>query len=1032
MVITDASKRRDTADKLIGLLDEHQIILQAVLTAHDPLSPVFTTAAWQAVNATAAKLWPALCEGLSEAFADRGSTATGVGEPDDRSAQLDRYALQQAWAACWRNRVSIGLLYRAGLSQPSTQAEALRLRNLTLERWAKEPGAQGDPRWRSLVDFLMAERPDAAGVPNLGTNTRLRGSIRLRYCLAYHYRNGASLAHLMYQAARQPGASQYQRRVELMRAVKTAEIEGRNWRRLGVTDFSLLSQAARVLLLESPEIWPVLLARSLHEDGGFEARAQALVLERKRLDKVLMDLMRAIRARRLGEVDALLAQIPDTPVAKALCRDLPQQPWELQDVQSHASMRADFGPWVPMSAAALKRLEPFAPHHLPAWWAMTPSEVAAAVCRGELTPGQDPSTLRAKITRQDLAPMQRAWSLEEQLRLIASGAGNLLPSECEAWKQMPLEQVVPALETMGYAGWGMLAKRLRSLPDARPWIELMAQATKASGGSLERACELRELAQRAIEMNWRDRWEYGWGRWVVAAWGCPGWDVVEEVALEHTTPLKDAVALFSSSRMPLVPGAFQEVLARSLHREGSLPKRALEGIKLWLLRDPLAARALVQHAPVDWLERLARNASTPLQTIDVLMGSSHAKVQSLAWRNRMNRTKDAQELKTLATHMPPGLGKVRSLSRWLGEEEERPVALVLACRRSTDRLAELSRRLGQDAFIQACAQAQSALTAKADATKDSRARREAAMLEFIPALGLDFVDLMHQVMALADPKALAGHKLDHAYQEAQIPKRSGGMRTILMPRLVVKDAQRMVLDKLVQPLGAHDAACGFIPDRSIVDNAKPHVGQPVVVNADISNCFPSVRWSLVLAALRRELGDRLSPTAISLLVDLCTARGALPVGSPASPALLNLVLRRTDEVLQAAAENIGAKYTRYADDLTFSGDRRVVGLLRTAQRTLGQIGLVLDPKKTNIFRRGRRQMVTGLVVNEQVAVPREVRRQMRAAVHRVEQGVSLEDGQTVEQLKGRLAFLSMVHEPHARTIRARLDAALAKGADHAV
>ena len=280
--------------------------------------------------------------------------------------------------------------------------------------------------------------------------------------------------------------------------------------------------------------------------------------------------------------------------------------------------------------------------------------------------------------------------------------------------------------------------------------------------------------------------------------------------------------------------------------------------------------------------------------------------------------------------------------------------------------------------------------------------------------------------SMADPKAPAGHKLDHTYTEHQIPKRDGSLRTINAPHPAVKEAQRLLLDQLIQPLGAHEAACGFVPLRSIVDNAQPHVGQAVVVNAAISNCFPSVRWSLVLGALRRELGDRLSSTAISMLVDLCTARGALPVGSPVSPALLNLALRHTDEVLQAAATRVGANYTRYADDLTFSGDRRAVGLLRTAQRTLAQIGLKLDPKKTNIFRRGRRQMVTGLVVNDQVAVPRALRRQMRAAVHRVEQGQSLEDGQTIDQLQGHLAFVAMVHEPHAEKLRARLNAALGR------
>jgi hypothetical protein len=75
-------------------------------------------------------------------------------------------------------------------------------------------------------------------------------------------------------------------------------------------------------------------------------------------------------------------------------------------------------------------------------------------------------------------------------------------------------------------------------------------------------------------------------------------------------------------------------------------------------------------------------------------------------------------------------------------------------------------------------------------------------------------------------------------------------------------------------------------------------------------------------------------------------------------------------------------------------------------------------------------VVTGLVVNDQVAVPRALRRQMRAAVHRVEQGRELDDGQTIEQLEGRLAFVAMVHEPHAHALRARLHAALGLAPTH--
>jgi retron-type reverse transcriptase len=160
-----------------------------------------------------------------------------------------------------------------------------------------------------------------------------------------------------------------------------------------------------------------------------------------------------------------------------------------------------------------------------------------------------------------------------------------------------------------------------------------------------------------------------------------------------------------------------------------------------------------------------------------------------------------------------------------------------------------------------------------------------------------------------------------------------------------------------------------------------------------------------------------------MLVDICTAEGGLPVGAPTSPTLLNRVLWRSDEVLAQAAEQRGLRYTRYADDLTFSGSDTAVQMLGVARRTLAQIGLALDPKKTNIFRRGRRQMVTGLVVNQQVSVPRHIRRRLRAAVHRVEQGgVAQWDGaeQSAAALRGRVAFVKMVHAQEGRALLRRL------------
>ena len=109
--------------------------------------------------------------------------------------------------------------------------------------------------------------------------------------------------------------------------------------------------------------------------------------------------------------------------------------------------------------------------------------------------------------------------------------------------------------------------------------------------------------------------------------------------------------------------------------------------------------------------------------------------------------------------------------------------------------------------------------------------------------------------------------------------------------------------------------------------------------------------------------------------------------------------------------------------MTFSGDDNAVALLGVAKRTLSQIGLVLDAKKTNIYRRGRRQIVTGLVVNDRVSVPRRLRRRMRAAVHAVEQGKAPTwhgQEESISALRGRIAYLRSVNGEEGERLLSRL------------
>lgn len=303
--------------------------------------------------------------------------------------------------------------------------------------------------------------------------------------------------------------------------------------------------------------------------------------------------------------------------------------------------------------------------------------------------------------------------------------------------------------------------------------------------------------------------------------------------------------------------------------------------------------------------------------------------------------------------------------------------------------------------------------------------RSRAYFELLTILDISALRPLAACLARMDREAPSGHRFDNQYVHWELPKRSGGKRVVSAPDPVLKRLQRAILDAILSPLGQHESAHGFVPKRSIVSNASPHVGKSIVTNCDIKNCFPSVSWKHVLGVCRRDLSESFSDVTISTLVDICTANGGLPIGAPTSPALLNRVLLRTDEILSKAAHLAACDYTRYADDLTFSGDDTAVKLIAIAEGVLKSIGLDLDPKKTNIYRRGRRQIVTGLAVNERVSVPRRIRRRLRAAVHAIEQGRDTHwhgKPQTKAALAGRIAFVKGVNENEGHDLMLRLTA----------
>jgi retron-type reverse transcriptase len=220
------------------------------------------------------------------------------------------------------------------------------------------------------------------------------------------------------------------------------------------------------------------------------------------------------------------------------------------------------------------------------------------------------------------------------------------------------------------------------------------------------------------------------------------------------------------------------------------------------------------------------------------------------------------------------------------------------------------------------------------------------------------------------------------YTERSIRKRSGGRRILQIPDSATRDLQRAILHRVLAGLKAHPAACAYERGKSICDNARPHVGKAVVVKLDLVNFFGATKTDRV-ERLFRILGWDAEATAV--LTRLTTHAGGLPQGVSTSPRLSNLVNRLMDVQIQHLVNRSKGQYTRYADDITISFPKdyphRVRGIVQQTDRLVGRFGYVIHVEKTRILRSHARQIITGLVVNKKLSLPRELRRKIRAAKH---------------------------------------------------
>ncbi|TXF74979.1 reverse transcriptase domain-containing protein [Chryseobacterium sp.] len=237
-------------------------------------------------------------------------------------------------------------------------------------------------------------------------------------------------------------------------------------------------------------------------------------------------------------------------------------------------------------------------------------------------------------------------------------------------------------------------------------------------------------------------------------------------------------------------------------------------------------------------------------------------------------------------------------------------------------------------------------------------------------------------------KTLAHPKSKNRYHSFEIKKKNGGMRTIHAPQPELKVVLQCINLMFQTVFTPHSAAYGFVKDASVVDNANLHCGNNYVFNIDLKDFFPSIEIGRVLNRLsfppfnfnkengREELGNYIAwlaceNTIVERLVDgkiQKAEKRVLPQGSPLSPILTNIICERLDRRLTGLAKRFGVKYSRYADDITFSSMQNVYQEEGAFRKELGRIVsdqyFIINQDKVRLQKSGTRQEVTGITVNE--------------------------------------------------------------------
>ena len=291
------------------------------------------------------------------------------------------------------------------------------------------------------------------------------------------------------------------------------------------------------------------------------------------------------------------------------------------------------------------------------------------------------------------------------------------------------------------------------------------------------------------------------------------------------------------------------------------------------------------------------------------------------------------------------------------------------------------------------------------------------------------------------------------YIEFEIPKKSGDARSIKAPTDKLKQLQRRLADLLNE---SFDEICsknkqrkslshGFRRNHSIITNARNHKNKRHVFNIDLQDFFPSINFGRIRGFFIKNNHFNLGPKAATVIAQIACHDNKLPQGSPCSPIISNLIGHLLDIRMVNLAKKTKCTYSRYADDLTFSTNKKnfpeKIAIMKNENdwiagkfliKEIEKVGFSLNEKKTSMQYRTSRQMTTGLIVNKKINIKREYYKKARSMCHELFKSGEFYTGKkmvlseatsnkpeiadkengTLNQLEGILSFIYQIKRPH--------------------